>query len=36
LDVLSVLLSPGAKSLRKSLIINSMHGEGIEPPTYWV
>ena len=23
-------------SLHKSFIINSMHGEGIEPPTYWV
>ena len=21
---------------RKYLIINDMHGEGIEPPTYWV
>jgi hypothetical protein len=20
----------------KSFIINNMHGEGIEPPTYWV
>jgi hypothetical protein len=35
-DVLSLLLSPGSSNLQKSFTINSMHGEGIEPPTYWV
>jgi hypothetical protein len=36
LDVLSLLLSPRRYSNHKYLIIKTMHGEGIEPPTYWV
>jgi hypothetical protein len=32
LDVLSLLLSPRRIDLYKSLTINNMYGEGIEPP----
>jgi hypothetical protein len=30
------LLSPRRIDRYKLFTINSMHGEGIEPPTYWV
>jgi hypothetical protein len=35
-DKLLFKLLPNALCARKSLRISNMHGEGIEPPTYWV
>jgi hypothetical protein len=35
-DALSLLLSPSLIDFHKSFTFTNLHGEGIEPPTYWV